>query len=74
MGNGLSGILYRFLLGGGVVIPPGIVLPGLSGLGQLLDTLLLVLPCLLIGCQEAFLPDGIEGLLDVHQELLWGPF
>ena len=42
--------------------------------GQLLSTLLLVLDCLLVGREEAFLPDGIQGLLDVYQELLGCPF
>ena len=73
MGNRLSGFLYRFLFGG-IFIPSLIVFQGLSGIGQLFGPLLLVLPCLLIGCQEAFLPYGIKGLLNVHQDFSRGPF
>ena len=51
-----------------------IVYQGLSGRGQLLGTLLLVLDHLLVVHEEALLLDGIKGLLDVYQELLRGPF
>ncbi len=46
-----------------------IVCKCIIGLAQLADTLLLFLADFLIGHAEAFLPDGIEGLLDMHQML-----
>ena len=51
-----------------------IVYQGLGGHGQLLDSILLFRDCLLVGHEDALLSDGIEGLLDVYQELLRDPF
>jgi hypothetical protein len=78
----LSGYLYSFLfrrvlyifLFRRVRILSSIGHQALSGLGQLQGALLLVFDCLLIGHKEAYLPDGIKGVLDVYKKLLGGPF
>jgi hypothetical protein len=69
MGYSLSGLLCCFFFRR-VRILSSVPAQSFSGLVKLLGPLLLVLLSLLISSEQAFLTDGIKGLLDVNQELL----